>query len=565
MKLGHQILAVSLAVSLSACAVAFNPSATDIEKRNTAAMADYDAGKHKDARRKLIEAIAVADEKGLGESQTAAKTRFSLGIVYAGGMKQRKPAVEQMSRALAISPTLTLPERYRKPPIIKAFEEAKVRAEKTRAEKTGREKATAVAPGAEGAIAANTETADNDKTPRKGRTPVGETKAKKGRGAKVGRKSEGKADGKADATEPTAVAVDTSTLAATVPRPLPEPVYCPVPDEVPPATDATITCAIGPGLAAGKPKLYYRRKGATEFAPADMNKSAQGWHSATIAAADLSGSMLYYYVQVEGSGGKVLSSTGDFGSPEVILVRAGAKATGSVLTVTQLEDLTSPSADTAAPVATDSPPVDIENERPSGLDEEEKSAPEDAITGGDQSRFWVALQLGSGIGVHGATGLEFRTMQSIPSGSAAASLFHVLPEVGYRLSPTWMISLQSRHQVITSSGSKDGLPGGPASGANSVLLRAHYQLLTQDKFDLQIIGGLGGGEGVRLLIKPDSSLGRNGDDTIRLGPVLIDTGVGAGYRLNSDWSVVALARALTGLPDFGLLFEGNLGARYDFH
>jgi hypothetical protein len=551
------VLAVALATgSLSACAVALNPATGDVQKRNTAAMADYDAGKHKDARRKLIEAIAIADEKGLGESPVVAQTRFSLGIVYAGGMKQRKPAVEQMSRALIISPTLTLSERYRKPPIIKAFEEAKNRAEKARTEK-----APAVVPVAGKAIAANTVTEKNDKPPHKGRPAVGETRAKKGRGAKVGNKVEEKVA----VTEPTPVAVDTSTQEATVPRPLPEPVYCPVPDEVPPATDATITCAIGPGLAAGKPRLYYRRKGATEFAPADMNKSAQGWHSATIASADLSGSMLHYYVQVEGNGGKVLSSTGDFGSPEVILIRAGAKATGSVLTVAQLDDLTSPSADTATPVAADSPPVDIENEKPRGLDEEEKASPEAATVALDESRFWVGLQLGSGLGFHGATSLEFRTMQSIPSGSAAASLFHLLPEAGYRLSSTWAVSLQSRHQIITASGGKDGLPGGPARGANSVLLRAHYQLLTHDKFDLQIIGGLGGGEGIRLLIKPDASLGRSGDDTIRIGPILVDTGVGAGYRLNPDWSVVALARMLTGLPDFGLLFEGNLGARYDFH
>jgi hypothetical protein len=556
-----------------------NPAARQVNTLNDEALRDYEQGRPQKAKDRLIAALAVARDKGMEEHPATARTRMNLGVVYAGGFKQRAKAVVQMTRALETEPRLRVPKRFLTPPVQRAFELAARRAKPSAGKVEGKKVAANVTM----AVAVKPEPApEKPETARDEGTAKPETAknvAKVDLGSKappadakgkpVRDKSEAKGADKADAgvakvdkKVPATVAInrnppapDPADLEADVPMPPPEPVYCPLPDEVPPAKDVAVWCAIGPEVKPRAASLLVRAQGQTDFTRLTMKRSQKGWYVATIAADVIKGSLVQYYVEAEGPRGDPLAATGDFGSPNLLLIRAGAPAVEGIMTARRMSE--------GDDVGESPGSTSSENENPLALDDPEVI--EDEMDGPVEGpRWWVGLQVGTGWAVHGDAELEFRTGTQAPGGLTFAGLAHALPELSYRWSPRWTFGLQTRHQLIVKEGTTGGLPGSPASGANAVLLRALYKVAAWKKLDLFGSGSLGGGEGFRMVFGPSDADARTGTDTARGGPVLFGPGGGVAYAIAPPWTFVFELRALVGAPDFAVLGEIDTGLRYGF-
>src|SRR5262245_37906809 len=92
---------------------------------NKQALADYRKGHAEDARRRLLDAVKIGKDAGLDDHAMMARTYLLLGVVYAGGLKDRTKAVAHMGEALKIQPEIALSKSLATPPVRKAFADAK--------------------------------------------------------------------------------------------------------------------------------------------------------------------------------------------------------------------------------------------------------------------------------------------------------------------------------------------------------------------------------------------------------------------------------------------------------
>jgi hypothetical protein len=195
--------------------------------------------------------------------------------------------------------------------------------------------------------------------------------------------------------------------------------------------------------------------------------------------------------------------------------------------------------------------------------------PEEA-TGRDRSHpFWFSLGLGSGVGFHFSRDLESTPGYQVPTGFSAAALVHLSPEIGYRLSERFAISLQSRHQLVPKSGTvaMDTTDTRP-SFAHAVFARAHYLLrdYAQHKVELWGTATLGGGSAIRLYVPPNTKPGSDlpASDTVAAGPVALGPGVSVIYHATRRVGLVGELKMLATLGGFALVTDLNLGAACTF-
>jgi hypothetical protein len=180
-----------------------------------------------------------------------------------------------------------------------------------------------------------------------------------------------------------------------------------------------------------------------------------------------------------------------------------------------------------------------------------------------ESAFWVGLGFGSGVGYHGRRDLETQSEFFVPAGVAAAALVHLAPEIGYRVSSRTAFSVQTRHQIIPTTGR---VPTAirPRT-AHAVFLRAHRLLVPlQENLELWGTAALGIGSAIRLYVPERPAAGLDASDTVDVGPIAFGPGVSLVYRMGPHVGLVAELRAMAAVSRFAALADLSLGASYAF-
>ena len=202
--------------------------------------------------------------------------------------------------------------------------------------------------------------------------------------------------------------------------------------------------------------------------------------------------------------------------------------------------------------------------------------------------------MGSGVGWgYVPTGkLEWEQNVEVTSQTEMAGMFHLLPEVGYMLSDDFAVAAQARIEFIRQEQASYRDPasgetvvlanyvtGKPSSMAYAGLLRAiWYRDLSQSgKLRLSLSGDVGGGV-VRFSVRPrvvayqDAQGNTQIDfqktiamtDTRPMGMFLFGSIVGLLWHLSRHFAVALDGRVLSGLPDPGIVLEGQVSAQVAF-
>ena len=339
-----------------------------------------------------------------------------------------------------------------------------------------------------------------------------------------------------------------------LPADIPEPLYCPNALEAPPRRTGVLRCVLQPEIQAAKVVFFYRISGKEEFETQDATRTPGGWLIAAAPAAAFVGKSLHYYFEAKDANGEVVAVNGSFMSPNMMLVREGSPPLGldafagmRVGGVEISEKDENPLADRIFGIPGEPPP---------------------------EQRYWVSFGLGTGYGFHGAQQLEWYEYEnapgsvSIPGGGRSAGQILIAPEAGYRFTHRLSVALAVRGQIILHEGSESVMAGAPAPAAFSVMAKGIYTYPIGERITLHGWFGLGGGEGVRLVIPADpENVDRNRDssDTVAVGPILTGIGIAADYHLFDAWSVrVNFPQMLIALPTFGTVFDATAGAVYAF-
>jgi len=297
----------------------------------------------------------------------------------------------------------------------------------------------------------------------------------------------------------------------------------------------TVELKVSPDLKAAKVALYYRADGKVDFKEVTMGRQGQCAYSAAIPAEAVQGDVVHYFVSVFDARGKVIARSGSKGSPNIIEVTAAI----------------------AEPVGGDDPL--------SGSGASGGSVSASAQDGaGKVKKLFISLAVGSGGGY--VTGSTEATDVQVANGFAPA-LFHVLPEVGYWLTPRTSISAAFRlgFPVIAN------VPG-HASAAPSGFLRLRHGF-NPDGTGFQMSGAVGGGI-LRHAVKIENAAPGEDTDTTATGPLLLGAGLGYIKSLGDSLRFLAEVNGFVGLPvvdqigcpgngcvqpSFGNQFDLNLG------
>jgi len=110
---------------------------------------------------------------------------------------------------------------------------------------------------------------------------------------------------------------------------LPHPLHCPIASEVPANTELTIRCAVKPVLATRSVVVSYRPSGTEHFSTTDATRSPKGWYVVTIKAGEVRGNSLQFYVQAYNGNNKMVASSGNDESPNIVLIRKASSGTGT--------------------------------------------------------------------------------------------------------------------------------------------------------------------------------------------------------------------------------------------
>jgi hypothetical protein len=295
--------------------------------------------------------------------------------------------------------------------------------------------------------------------------------------------------------------------------------------------------------------LAYRPAGASVFMETKMQREAGGVFIGIIPGVATAGGQVAYYIEAQRAGGEPVASRGS--SIDPMLVTLVAPDAVSALAAAFVPGAGAPAA-----------------------------APEPAAKkGAGDQRLLVALSLGTGFGWTSGAG-EVRGNPVSPSGLAWARLGHLAPEVGYLVTPRWLLSVQGRLQLVTGAaefrppqGPQPGVCGGdgicsPAQGAFAGLLKAAwFATAPTDAFRPYVSFSAGGGY-LRHVAQSgnttDCGAGRNQKcfDTFTAGPLLFGPGVGLLYRLTDAWRLVFELQGLIGAPKLAPNVDANLGIAF---
>jgi len=318
-------------------------------------------------------------------------------------------------------------------------------------------------------------------------------------------------------------------------------------DTAPSGADLKITASIGSDVNAARVGIMYRPQGATDFVEAKMTKKGECTYVGAIPASGLKGELVHYYVAAFNGSGKVIAGKGSSGSPNIIEI-GGAASGGSRASSDDDED-----------------PLHAGGGGGGGAAEGIGGG----VTVGPPKKSKVYINVAAGSGGTLVTGKTEQDLNEVKCCFAPA-LFHVLPEIGFYISPKTSLGAAFRM----------GFPiganiDGHSTAAPAGLLRLRHSLGSgQD--GVQVIGSIGAGV-MRSTIKLTEAPEGMDTDIVATGPLLVGAGVGYTKPIAGPVKLLAEANALAGIPvvdelgtmpsfhlNFGVQLDVNLGLMFGF-
>jgi hypothetical protein len=301
----------------------------------------------------------------------------------------------------------------------------------------------------------------------------------------------------------------------------------PVPISVTPDKDLEATSIV----------LRYRPATAYAFTDLPMKKGASGAYEASIPAAATSGEQVLYFIEARRVNGTVLFARGSAAEPIVVTLAGAAKTTTTTTTTTT-------GGGTAA---------------------------------GTEGRLFFGLLGGAGVGWVSGAGEATRN-DVASSGIDWTPTGQLAPELGYFVTPQFMIGVQGRLQLVTGATAyhvpnadpnECGMDNicSPAKGALAALLKATW-FPTAPGSAFQPYLSLSAGGGTIRHVSKVSGVATCGSgteickDTVAAGPVLFGPGVGFRYAVSDAFGIVAEISSLIGVPNFTANADLNLGVAF---
>jgi hypothetical protein len=192
---------------------------------------------------------------------------------------------------------------------------------------------------------------------------------------------------------------------------------------------------------------------------------------------------------------------------------------------------------------------------------------------GQKGTFFVALTLGSGAGIASGSGEVYPAMHNLAAaGFALSQLGQIKPEVGYFVSPDFLLSLALRFQYINGLNGEvnPGCPGGfckPYSTALAVLAKATW-LFGDGPLHFTAGGQVGGGyirhaevfnSDQNCSPSAGSTVRQGCVDTIKGGPFLIGPTAGILYEIGDSLDLIAGLNTELGLSKFTFNLDIDVG------
>ena len=497
---------------------------------NKKALVQIDAKKFDAARDGLLQAETVAKQANLLTHKMLARTYVHLGAVYFLGYKDSKNAVKYFGLAKNIRADILLTPSLATPDLTAVFDKALA-----------------------------------DKGPAD--DPWGDA-AKSG--PRVVARASAPTPAPAPAPAPAAPATPpVSRGIPELPAVLPSDLYCPAVEEASEGREIVLRCAVNPKLKAERVLLYFRPSGAPTYTAAAMQSTPKGWLEASIPEEAATGESMQYYCEARDSDDNVVATSGQEDIPNPIILTPAAPGE-------------TPAARRVAVGGKgdgDDPLKRIKDEQKSEIRELD-------LHRRRKGAFWLAPGVGTGVGYHLASLLEWRKGTDVPTYAAGFRLAGTMTgylELGYLITDHIGIAAQGRYEWISSEGSGDQSGGSPATRAVSVLGRGLYYLdLGTGNAQIQLSADLGGGDGYRFPFPPTNPGGTKKEidpttgrcvlypgsttncvpkptvvtDTVRSGPFVYGAGAGFIYHFNSHLAANVEMRVLGAGPHFGLLIEG---------
>jgi len=499
---------------------------------NKKALAAIDAKKFDVARDGLQQAVTVAKQANLLSHKMLARTYVHLGAVYFLGYNDPKSAVRYFGLAKSVRADILLTPSLATPSLTAVFDKAPADLG-GEADPWGDAAAGKRSPSSRIPAPALAKASPPPPPPAPPLAPVGEPE---------------------------------------LPTVLPADLYCPVVEEAPEGREIVLRCAAKPKLKAERLLLYYRASGAPTYAVAAMQSSPKGWLEASIPAESATGESMQYYCEARDSDDNVVATSGQADVPNPIILTP------------------------AAPVTTPERPRVATGGKGDGEDpltgikhEQDTEMLERGIHRRRQGAFWMSAGVGTGVGYHKASLLEWRRDASpVGAGVRVVGLATFYPEIGYLLSEHIGVAVQGRLEYISTEGSGDINPGRPSGGAIAVIGRGLYYLdLGAGNAQIQFSADLGGGDGYRFAFPPTNpdhkrNLGTNPNgtcivypnttncipaptlltDTVRSGPLVYGAGAGFIYHFTHNLAANVELRFLGAGPHLGLMLEGYASIQF---
>jgi hypothetical protein len=533
--LAARCLALTLSVSTAAIALSVGTAqAADPKKArdkmvelNKQALLSFDAKDFETARDLLTKALKEAKAAALEDDKMTARTYLHLGAVYWVGFQDQAVALQNFTLAKKIRPDIQLTPSIETPDLKSVFDMATVEAEP---EPVPARPVTPPRP-----------------TPRP--TPVSPTP-----------RFMGDQGGEPD-----------------LPASFSSPLLCAVPDMVPPSKEMTIRCALKPGLNAKMVQIHYRTPGVEAYQSLGMRRTAKGWYIVTLPSSVMKVGTLQVYFDARDAADNELATNGQIDSPSIIQVKKKGVAKAAE------ED--------------DCPPDDpLCSYRKKKKGEEYDAGLHRRRAGA----IWIGMGVGAAWGYVPAGKLEWEKNVKVSTMTTMAGRFHILPELGYMWSDDFAFAIQGRIEFIKQEQSmyqdpndpnkkwmltpNTAVTGSPTTMAAAGFVRAiwYTDLSSGGNFRLSYSADVGGGF-IRFPVKPTKipeknvSLDSDGKptfadsskiiyltDTRPVGMFLVGGTIGLMLNVSRYFALGLDCRALTGLPNAGVVVEGQLTAQLAF-
>jgi len=304
--------------------------------------------------------------------------------------------------------------------------------------------------------------------------------------------------------------------------------------EAQPGATISVKAAVESGLAFEHLVLAYRPEGATDFLQRDMAKQDSGWYVARIPEPATTRASVSYYIEARAKGGQPVASNGSSSEPHQIALGGPNHR----------------------------PEVGVMG---SGHGSE-----------GGAGNFWMSFGVGSGYGyAKGSpevtprwTHVNRPTEDIVFSGRAPTTLLHFVPEIGYFLSATTIISLQARLQLVTGAtdvydkSCQDGVCK-PATGAVAVLGKMTWLFGESGGLRPYLSLAAGGGLIRHLVTVPTHDCGpdhlQECVDTVAGGPLLLGPAAGVVYPFTPSMFFTGSVNTLLAVPNTAFNVDLNVG------